>query len=209
MVSRPRILLVGNAGHARSLSDPLAAAGYEPILATGFISAKGQLDTRPELLITELKLGAYNGLHLAIRASTNRIPTIVIGDQDPVLEAEAVRQQALYLNPPVEADTVIEIVRKFLDRSAHTRRSTRRAVPGIRAFVNETPVRLCDVSYEGMRIESQEWQGPPPYFDVRLPQFKFSCRAQRVWTAAVAEDHTRVWCGAALASSDRETAMMW
>src|SRR5262245_50480793 len=126
MVTRPRILLVGNAGHARSLVDSLASAGYEPIFVTDFMPAKTHLDARPDLLITELKLGAYNGLHLAIRANSNRTPTIVIGDHDPVLEADAARQQALYLTPPVDGDHVVDIVRKLLDRSQHTRRSTRR-----------------------------------------------------------------------------------
>jgi hypothetical protein len=209
MLSRPQILLVGNAGQARSLCEPVAAAGYETLFVQDFVRAKAHLDGGPALLVTELKLGAYNGLHLAIRASAKRIPTIIIGDHDPVLEADAARQQAVYLPAPVEPETVIAIVRKLLDRSPHARRSTRRMVPGISALVNELPVQICDVSYEGMRIETAGPHAPPAFFDLRLPQFNFSCRAQRVWTARVGEDETRLWCGAALASSDSETANAW
>jgi hypothetical protein len=209
MASRPLILLVGNAGQVRALCEPLAAAGYEPLFVQDFMPAKAHLDGRPALLITELKLGAYNGLHLAIRAYTRGIPAIVIGDRDPVLEADAARQQAVYLPTPVEPETVVAIARKLLNRSQQTRRSARRLVAGISALVNELPVHICDVSYEGMRIEAPGREAPPAYFDVRLPQFNFSCRAQRVWTAPVREDETRLWCGAALASSDSETATAW
>ena len=209
MLSRPQILLVGNAGQARALYEPLSTEGYEPLYVQDFMSAKVRLDESPALLVTELKLGAYNGLHLAIRANSKRIPAIVIGDRDSVLEADAARQQAVYLPVPVDPENVIAIVRKLLDRSQQTRRSARRAVPAIAALVNDLPVHICDVSYEGMRIESPRRDAPPAFFDVRLPQFNFSCRAQRVWTAPVREDNTRLWCGATLASSDSETATVW
>ena len=209
MVSSARILLVGTAGSARSICESLVARGYEASHVADFIAAKTHLDSRPDLLITELKLGAYNGLHLAIRASRTRTPAIVIGDHDPVLEAEAARQDAVYLTTPVDEDNVIAVVQKLLDRSPQTRRSARRNVPAIPAFINESPAHLCDVSYEGMRIESPSRHAPPPYFDIRLPQYNFSCRAQRVWTAPVREDETKVWCGAALATADSETATLW
>ena len=209
MISRPRILLVNPAGHAQSLAKALTSAGYEPVVVADFLAAKAYLDARPDLLITELKLGAYNGLHLAIRASATRTPTIIIGDHDPVLEADAARQGATYLTRPVDAELIVGLVARLLDRSPHTRRSTRKLVPGVEALVNEVPAQLCDVSYEGMRIESMQRFVPPAYFDIRLPQFNFSCRAQRVWTAPAMADETRMWCGAALASIDGETASVW
>jgi hypothetical protein len=185
------------------------SAGYEPTVVADFAGAKACLDKRPDLLITELKLGAYNGLHLAIRASVSRTPTIVIGEADPVLKADAERQQATYLAPPVDPRQIISLVGELLQGSRQTRRSTRKQVPPVNALINEVPAHLRDVSYEGMRIESSERDTPPPYFDVRLPQFNFSCRAQRVWTAPAGDDRSRVWCGAALSTSDNETASAW
>jgi hypothetical protein len=52
------------------------------------------LEHRPAILVTDLRLGAYNGLHLACVANTTRIGTrtIVFGDpMDPVLAREAQR----------------------------------------------------------------------------------------------------------------------
>lgn len=209
MSLRPRVLLVGPSGLVHGLAPLLTSAGYEPTVVGDFVSAKAYLDKRPDLLITELKLGAYNGLHLAIRAGMHRTPTIVIGDADPVLKADAERQQATYLTSPVDSQYVIGLVGELLKGSRQTRRSTRKQVPAVDALVNEVPAHLRDVSYEGMRIESAERDTPPPYFDVRLPQFNFSCRAQRVWTAPAGDDRSRIWCGAALSTSDGETASAW
>jgi hypothetical protein len=209
MTLRPRVLLVGPSGTVQALAPALASAGFESTLVADFIAAKVYLDRRPDLLITELKLGAYNGLHLAIRASINRTPTIIIGDPDPVLKSDAERQQATYLTQPVDAQDVVKLADELLKGSRHTRRSTRKMVPLVNAFVNEIPAHLRDVSYEGMRFESAERDTPPPYFDVRLPQFNFACRAQRVWTAPAGDDQSRIWCGAALSTSDIETASAW
>jgi hypothetical protein len=187
----------------------LISAGYEPTAVSDFASAKIYLDKRPDLLITELKLGAYNGLHLAIRAGVTRTPTIVIGDPDPVLSADAERQHAVYLAAPVDDLQLVALVAKLLQEAHHTRRSTRKQVPAVDALINEVPAHLRDVSYEGMRIEAATRDTPPPYFDVKLPQFNFSCRAQRVWTAPAGGDVSRVWCGAAVSTSDGETASAW
>jgi hypothetical protein len=202
-------LLVGPSGAVHALAPSLVAAGYEPTVVSDFTGAKAYLDQRPDLLITELKLGAYNGLHLAIRASITRTPTIVIGDPDPVLKADAERQHATYLTQPVDSQEVIALVGELLQDARHARRSTRKLVPPVNALVNEVPTHLRDVSYEGMRIESAERDTPPPYFDLRLPQFNFSCRAQRVWTSPAGDDRSRVWCGAALSTSDSQTASAW
>jgi hypothetical protein len=53
----------------------------------------------PDLLISEMRLGAFNGLHLAIIARGRHATTraILIGPPDPVMEAEAIRQHVTYL----------------------------------------------------------------------------------------------------------------
>jgi hypothetical protein len=184
-------------------------AGYEPTVVADFAGAKAYLEKRPDLLITELKLGPYNGLHLAIRANVTRTPTIVVGEEDSVLHADAERQQAAYLATPLDHQQVVALVAALLREARQTRRSSRKQVPPVSALVNEVPAHLCDVSYEGMRLESAEHDAPPPYFYVRLPQFNFSCRAQRVWTAPAGDNSSRVWCGATLSTSDGEIASAW
>lgn len=209
MTPRPRVLLVGPSGTAHALAPALVSAGYEATVVGDFVAAKAYLDMRPDLLITELKLGAYNGLHLAIRAGVQQTPAIVIGELDPVLKADAERQRATYLVTPIDQQSVLQLVSELLQGSRQTRRSTRKQVPPVNALVNEAPAHLRDVSYGGMRIESSEADAPPQYFDVRLPQFNFSCRAQRIWTSPAGEDTSRMWFGAALSTTDGETASAW
>ena len=56
----------------------------------------------PDFLVTEVRLGEFNGLQLAIRAHVHSptISTIVIGDDDIVLERDALAQQARYVKTP-------------------------------------------------------------------------------------------------------------
>ena len=70
-----------------------------------FVSAKKELEREPAaLVVTELKLGPYNGLHLALRASDTQTPVIVLGTDDPVLESVARENGVDYLRAPVEFD---------------------------------------------------------------------------------------------------------
>ena len=204
-------LLVGRSGGVASeLVPALAAAGYQTLVACEFGEAKALLTKRPSLLITEIELGAYNGVHLAIRAQALGTPTLVIGDPDPVLEADAKPQRAMYLTPPLDPHRVLGLVSELLEAAGRTRRSPRKRVPVLEALANDVHARLLDVSYEGMRLEAVETDGAtlPPYFEVRLPRFNFACRVQRIWVSPSSDDRARLWCGAALSAGD-ETARAW
>ena len=85
-----QLLIVGDA--PALLNDLFSWLGPEGVgltAAATFPFAKAQLRTEPDLVITQLKLGEYNGLHLALRARCQHIPTIVIGEADTVLERDA------------------------------------------------------------------------------------------------------------------------
>jgi hypothetical protein len=150
-------------------------------------------------------------LHLARRAAGQGTPAIIIGDADPVLEAEAVRYKATFLKTPVDPDHVLVLMRAIGVSSQRKRRSPRKQVGVLDAYVNEVRARLLDVSYEGMRLETSERElaALPPLFTVRLPLFNFSCRVQRVWTARPSSEGSDVACGAELSTSDADTAVAW
>jgi hypothetical protein len=215
MNDHPRLLLVSPPdGVTRTLARSLEAAGYSPMVVSDFSTAQEILSTRPELLIAELKLGAYNGLHLAIRAGVQGTPAIVVGDADPVLEAEAKRQQATYLTLPLDVGRALGVVGELLSVAARTRRSPRKQVPLLDAFVNDVPARVLDVSYEGMRLEADEASSSalPESFRVSLPHFNFSCDVQRVWMLPLAAEGDRrsgISCGAELSMGDADTALAW
>lgn len=114
MVAHSRALVVAPTPEiAQSLVDWLSAHGHEVVLLNDFAAARQELDARPpSLLVTELKLGAFNGLHLTLRARarTPSVTAIVIGDADCVLQAEAREQHTRYLVRPFDERTFAGIV---------------------------------------------------------------------------------------------------
>jgi DNA-binding NtrC family response regulator len=93
-----RVLVVApSARSSRSLAQFVRRAGYRPTVVTTFKAAKSLLASRPDLLVTELKLGEYNGLHLALRSRTLGVPAIVVADK--TFEHEAEQVGAVWLSP--------------------------------------------------------------------------------------------------------------
>ena len=212
MTHAQRVLVVAPSRPlARELAAALRSDGYAPIVVSDFVVARTLLEARPDFLISELKLGAYNGLHLAIHAAGQGTPAIIVGDADPVLQAEAERYKAAFLRMPVDPERVLVLMRELATTSPRKRRSPRKQVGVLDAFVDDIRARLLDVSYEGMRIETTEREPAalPPRFTVRLPRFNFSCLVQRVWTARTNSESSGMACGAELSTGDADTALAW
>jgi DNA-binding response OmpR family regulator len=120
MATKPRLqtlVVASDPDLAGRVISWLASEGHETHLCTDFASAKAAYDVDPpDLLVTQLELGAFNGLHLAVRAMSRRsgTSTIVIGKPDPVFEAEAHRHQAEYLPQPLDEREFGEIARAML-----------------------------------------------------------------------------------------------
>ena len=96
----------------------LQTAGYRVSAASGFDEAKQQLAMAPpDLLITGLRLGPYNGLHLILRSRVEhpRMGAIVTSRyRDAVLEAEAQRQNADFLLRPLDDIAFLQAVSRSL-----------------------------------------------------------------------------------------------
>ena len=92
----------------------LQAAGYRVATATAFDEAKKLLASEsPDVLVTGLRLGPYNGLHLVLRSRTDHpgMAAIVTSRHpDPVLEAEAQRQHAGFLLQPVTERGLLDAI---------------------------------------------------------------------------------------------------
>ena len=74
---------------------------------------KKLIETKFDVLITDVRLGAFNGLQLAIIARDRdpEIGIIVIsGYDDPVLQAEAAQLGASYLVKPVGFDRLLDVI---------------------------------------------------------------------------------------------------
>jgi DNA-binding NtrC family response regulator len=102
----------------RYLTELLQESGYDTVSCERFLDAKGMLATsRPDLLLTDLRLGAYNGLQLAIFARERHpgLPVVVLtGYEDPTLREEATRAGASFLVKPVTRAVLLDTINKAL-----------------------------------------------------------------------------------------------
>lgn len=112
-----RVLIVDDDASTRlGLSELLRTAGYGTYEASTFHEAVEALrDYAPDLLITDIRLGSFNGLHLLIRAPNDLPVIITTGFGDPILEREARRHGAEYVLKPLSPPAFLQLVRRFLD----------------------------------------------------------------------------------------------
>jgi len=212
-----KVLIVDDDAATRSgLKALLERAGYQVMVAGSFSEARFALtESGPDLLISDIRLGEFNGLQL-VATTTRAIPSIIVtGYPDAVLEAEARRLGAEYLVKPVVPAALMAIVKRKLERTeqtpvfSSTRRWQRKSVSGqMAARINDTPARILDVSYGGLRfaLQRREDRPVPPSFQIDLPDAGVSVPVDLVWTARA--DHHWL-CGAALSLGDEPATLAW
>lgn len=93
----------------------------EVSVATTFEAAKAVLAAAPfAVLITGVRLGEYNGLHLIIRARIDHPLTagiVISADPDPALEEEAAKYGAECLSFPEDEARLLMLVAEKLSRT--------------------------------------------------------------------------------------------
>ena len=99
----------------------LRAAGYFVRGVSSYEEGRQELAMMPDLLITDVRLGVYNGLQLLMRGRmvNPRLQAIVItGYADQIVRREAVYLQAEHLEKPVDADRLLQVVSNALGCSS-------------------------------------------------------------------------------------------
>jgi DNA-binding NtrC family response regulator len=93
-------------------------AGYAVVSASSFQAARMALDcVEPDVLIADVRLDDFNGLHLAILSSLERPRTRVIithASADASLEREAERCKAVFVVNPLANPDFLPAVRSAL-----------------------------------------------------------------------------------------------
>ena len=117
MAGRQMIVVVAqNPVLLTTLVSWIEAAGYDVAAARSFKEGRVALEEGPALLITELKLGEYNGLHLSLRARGIGVPSAVIGPDDPVLARDADELGAVYIASRVHRRRILELIAERLEQ---------------------------------------------------------------------------------------------
>jgi DNA-binding response OmpR family regulator len=113
---RARVLIVDDDEvYLDGMKELLEEAGYEVFLASSFEEGRRRLrDRAPDLLIIDVRLGAFNGLQL-ISTGQVRIPAIVVtGFDDTVLRADAGGFGASYVVKPIKPAALLALIQEKL-----------------------------------------------------------------------------------------------
>jgi DNA-binding NtrC family response regulator len=115
--SRSRVLIVDDdVALLEGVESAFRAAGEDASSCSSFELARQMLRSEEfGVLITDVRLGAFNGLQLALLARDlyPQITLIVFsGFDDPVLRAEAEHAGAAYVVKPVATSTLLELARR-------------------------------------------------------------------------------------------------
>ena len=196
--------------------DVLRRAGYQVTGAPTFEEGRRLLAARPtDLLIADIRLGAFNGLHLLI--THPELPAIVThGLPDAALEAEAKRHGATFLLKPATPSVLLQVVSDVLAVGVPRRSITVRHWPrkrisaGLPATVAQTSATVLDVGYGGLRTEMPEPPGGglPLAVEVNLPAQGLVVEATLVWTKP-ASPSGGFWGGAALSEGRPQRSRAW
>jgi DNA-binding response OmpR family regulator len=212
------ILLVANDTKVLYWIDHLLSdAGYLVATATTFDHAKSLLNSlNPDLLVAEVRLGAFNGMHLAVRSRIDHplLPVIITHPKpDEVLENEAKRHGAIFMVKPLENPAFLPRVKEAVEdygrRQPVIRRWPRKRVAGVvEAEFGTDPVRICNVSYGGLKLAFDEERTLPEVFDLTVPGTAITVKARWVWTShSPACDE--YWCGAEVVDASPPQTSLW
>jgi DNA-binding response OmpR family regulator len=190
----------------------LRDSGHEVVFAPGFEPAIRRLDQiAPDLLITDVRLGGFNGLHLVIRSQSTRpnMRSILLDRvHDPVVAQDAERHSAIYIGGPVNAVVLAGYVSKILNETGPQRRWPRKQpIKGLVFHVARRSARVIDISYGGIRLELPPAETIPAKFRMAIPGFEGVFRAKPVWSRFTPVGS--ISCGAELLEANPQIVAQW
>jgi FixJ family two-component response regulator len=109
------VVVDDDASVLRLLRDLLTTAGFEVEPYNDFQAAKERLRLGGvDVLVTDVRLGAFNGLQLVVRAKTtspNVLAVVLTGYDDQVLHQDAVGVGAHFLLKPIRVDQLLQVLK--------------------------------------------------------------------------------------------------
>ena len=217
MDSRRILLVEPDPRELRRLLRPLDDVGHATHGVETFEAAKRQLDhDTPDLLITNSRLGAFNGLHLVIWSTFEhpQVSAAILDPQaDPVLRAQTEQLGAVYRAYPIDAVNLVALsaIDQPLGHWTPVRRWPRiKPVSEVGVQVAQSGRRITDLSYGGIRFAaSPDRAGAlPDSYELRLPCVGMSIDAETVWVTPDTPSGD-VWFGAKVSHRDPRALDGW
>ena len=197
-----KILIVDDDEPTRAgLAMLVQEAGFDTVTASTVPAAIRLLsDEHPDLLLVDVRLEEYNGLHL-VAMRQQPIPAIVLtGFADPSIEADARRLGAEFLLKPVAPSVLLTLVTRLLaggrlGPSLPRRWPRREVTKDVRVDIDDAAARVLDVSYGGVCVEMRRraGAGPPGVFRMIVPPANVQVPVEVVWSRR--RDATTWLCG--------------
>ena len=209
-----RVLVLDDDEHALSgIVELLRDAGHNVTGAATYDAAKRLLAVSAfDLLVSDVRVRSFNGLHLVMQTRADHPETAIIiitGYDDPLIDLEANRYHADLVRKPIRPAEFLERVNDALSRVRRQRRWPRkRVVGGFRVTVKGRPAAVVDVSYGGLRLELADGEELPDSFDVEVAGIGLHLEVEPVWLQSSSSTSGRV-CGATLAAEHTPSARTW
>lgn len=199
-----RILLVDSDIEASAAFERLlVGAGHIVTAVTSFEAmALPASWIQPDLLLTAIRLGRFNGLHLALRFRLEHpgVPIIAIGDEAEVgLAAEAMQLRVRFVPKGTAPERLLGYIDELLaggkPRDLVSTRRWPRLSAALPARFDDTDAEVVDIGYGGMRLACSN---PPSKadrpVDVRLPSVGMVVTGVFRWSKPAAD--AKKWsCG--------------
>lgn len=120
-----RVVIVDDDQHTlRRLQDGFVGAGHDVVAFGRFDLAKRYLaGNRPDVLVTDVRLGAFNGLQLVILAKLDQpdmTAFVLSRDEDCVLRKDAASMGACFHVKPIETSQLLIEIEKTHRTSVHS-----------------------------------------------------------------------------------------
>jgi len=116
-IARRAMIVDDDQGLLRLVKSWLVGAGFEVDAYDQFEPAKRALmSSVPTVLVTDVRLGAFNGLQLVVLAKLAHpevVAIVLTGFDDPVLRKEATDAGAIFLPKPIRAEQLIDVVQTY------------------------------------------------------------------------------------------------
>ena len=213
MTRQPRALVVDPGAARADTIDALRSGGFSVSTAGDFGQALDLLQSEPpDALVTELRLGAFNGLHLVMRLqghAPESVAVVYTEFPDPVLEKQALQMGAHFLIKDDDPSRLLTLLATRLDSPEERRRGERRKVAGpIAAQVADLPAHLVDIGHDGFCVEVPRGLIESPVA-MDLPDHGLSVTAHIVWARRTRDGLDGLRCGARLSTLPSETSLEW
>ena len=215
MSSNNRILVVEPEPQAASIvRDTLLSAGHGIVVVTSFEDAVRVMnDGAADLLVTALRLGAFNGLHLVIRSRVLHpdVPALVVadaGDRTSDIDRLGVR----FLPKPVDAidlsTSVAELLAERGVPSTALQRRWPRKHAHLPAKISDRQIEVVDLSYGGLRLESPIPPSGGAPVTVSFPTLGLTVTGVARWTKSLGNG-SGSWCGVEILEGGADTTAAW